>query len=129
MAFIKNSVGLGGKNSPPDVSVIQWMLIRAQKFYTLNLFDAVYTLQETGVVDEHTGSAIKAVIKYRKSGVGFSVLTPQFSIGNFYESPLFPDAVIAPAINDENPAPILPSTPNKLPIKLPRNAGIAPPAV
>ncbi len=42
MAFITNSVGLGGKNSPPDVSIIQWMLVRAQNNYGLNLFDAVF---------------------------------------------------------------------------------------
>ncbi len=63
MAFITNSVGLGGKNSPPDVTIIQWMLIRAQNNYGLNLFDAAYTLSESGAVDNQTGLAIKAIIK------------------------------------------------------------------
>ena len=56
MTFITNSVGLGGRNSPPDVTVIQWMLIRAQNNYGTNLFDAAYTLSESGTVDNTNGT-------------------------------------------------------------------------
>ncbi|MEO8073582.1 MAG: hypothetical protein ABI686_10075 [Acidobacteriota bacterium] len=67
MAFITHSVGLGGKNSPPDVMITQWMLIRARNNYGLNLFNAVYTISESGIVDNQTGLAIKAIIKYKKA--------------------------------------------------------------
>lgn len=102
MAFISDSVGLGGNNSTSDVVVIQWMLIRAQKFYSSDLFNnANYNLRESGIVDEPTSSAIKAIIAYRKRKNGyFSVVPPPPPMMLSTGAMTFPDSIISP--DDDN---------------------------
>jgi muramidase (phage lysozyme) len=63
MAFITNSVGLGAKNFPQDVKIIQWMLIRAQTFYgTFRLFSREYALAENGFTDAETNAAVRDIV-------------------------------------------------------------------
>ncbi len=62
MAFVSNSVGLGAKNFPQDVKIVQWLLVRAQLFYGIELFSRVYVLSESGIADSETTSAIRDII-------------------------------------------------------------------
>jgi hypothetical protein len=62
MAFITNSVGLGAKNFPEDVKIIQWMLIRSQSFYQRQLFTTEYSISENGIADSATNAALRDVI-------------------------------------------------------------------
>ena len=65
MAFIKNSVGIGGKNEVLDVKIIQWMLKRTQTFYSTNIFTTHYSIEENGIIDLPTSGAIRDFINYR----------------------------------------------------------------
>ena len=97
MAYITDSVGQGGKNLTSDVKIIQWMLLRAQTHYGINLFDRTYDIEETGLVDLETTSAIRAIIKYRKKASGITDIIstpPPLSLSSGVT--LFPDSAIAP---------------------------------
>lgn len=62
MAFIEDSVGLGGKNNTSDVKIIQWMLVRAQSYYGTRLFSKDYKLFESGIADTDTNAAIRDIV-------------------------------------------------------------------
>jgi muramidase (phage lysozyme) len=66
MAFIKNSVGQGGKNSPQDVKIIQWMLQSTQWFYGRRVFTDQYGIKENGVLETETLKAIRDVMNCPK---------------------------------------------------------------
>ncbi len=113
MAFITNSIGLGGRNLPPDVTIIQWMLIRAQNNYKTNLFDAVYTLSESGTLDNQTGLAIKAIISYPRRSISSPLLlAPILQPQNNYSFSFLSSSVISP--DDENYKFLLKCTPKPI---------------
>lgn len=64
MTFINGSVGSGGKNNSQDVKIIQWMLIRAQSNWGLDLFAFHHDIYESGILDIPTQSAIQELITY-----------------------------------------------------------------
>ncbi len=100
MAFIKDSVGQGGRNVSSDVQVIKWMLIRAQSNYGTNLFTATYNFQETGIVDVPTIAGIRDVIAYRIGNSGSILIPPPPPLVVPGGIPIFPNASIAP--DDDN---------------------------
>lgn len=77
MAFISGSVGSGGKNNSQDVKIIQWMLIRAQTFWGLNLFAFRHNIQETGNLDIDTQSAIQELIAYTNTSGSYLFVNPK----------------------------------------------------
>lgn len=84
MAFISNSVGLGGVNNPSDVRTIQWLLIRANKIYSTRLFPSNPTIEENGQVDVATATAIKELIACRKkqfSSNSENLVIPSINLG------------------------------------------------
>ena len=103
MAYISNSVGNGGQNLAADVKAIQWMLNRAQSNYSNVIFRLCYILNETGVLDTSTESAIKDLIEYRKKvtpNAEIAVLAKPIGGNTLETTKIFTKTFIAP--NDDD---------------------------